>query len=161
MIASLHRYYHTDTETLGTIALQNVTLYTLELPWMQDKPDQSCVPAGFYNLIPHQSDRLHEQDGKTPLATWLLVNQEIGVFASFCDIPATYSSNFPARYAIEIHPANWASELEGCIAPGIGRQMDAGTWMLTQSGDAFIALRSAFGGAGTRGNGLIIEDTNG
>lgn len=41
--------------------------------------------------------------------------------------------NVPGRSMIEIHPANWFHELEGCIAPGMLRESN----MILQSRVAF------------------------
>lgn len=43
----------------------------------------------------------------------------------------------PGRTNIEIHPANWASELEGCIAPGMRKDID----VVYDSRNAFFKLK--------------------
>lgn len=87
--------------TRGLIKLDDgTTLYSLELPWKNNEKNVSCVPPGVYQLIPYTSPK-HD-------STWYLENTDLGVggagaHRSFC----------------EIHSANWASQLEGCIALGL------------------------------------------
>lgn len=45
--------------------------------------------------------------------------------------------NVPNRTNIEIHPANWATELKGCIAPGMRSDIDA----VYDSRNAFFKLK--------------------
>lgn len=90
--------------TLGQIELEDGTiLYSLECPWKDNQKNISCVPPGVYKLIPYTSPK-HD-------STWYLENDDLGVGGvgaerSFC----------------EIHSANWASQLEGCIALGLDDQ---------------------------------------
>lgn len=39
--------------------------------------------------------------------------------------PVPLLVDVPGRSFIEIHPANWAWQLRGCIAPGVEREVDA------------------------------------
>lgn len=80
------------THTYGTLIWDNFRLCdTLELPWLDNKPKVSCIPAGTYTAIAFQSP--HNGD------VWLL-------------------ENTTPRSMIEIHSANVTSELLGCIAVG-------------------------------------------
>ncbi len=65
--------------------------YTIELPWLQNKPCVSCIPEGSYLLQRRYSPKY---------GSHLLV------------------TNVPGRALILMHPANNAlTELKGCIAP--------------------------------------------
>ena len=65
--------------------------YCIELPWLQNKPQFSCIPLGSYRIVCRYSLR-HK-------AHLMLMN-------------------VPARALILIHPANDAlAQLRGCIAP--------------------------------------------
>lgn len=87
--------------TMGQISLTDGTvIYSLELPWKDNQKDISCVPPGVYNLIPYTSPK-HD-------STWYLENESLGV-----------GGNGAERSFCEIHSANWASQLEGCIALGL------------------------------------------
>lgn len=65
--------------------------FTLELPWLNNEPNKSCIPVGTYTVIPHSSI-VHP-------STWEI-------------------TNVPGRNEILIHNANVASQLLGCIAVG-------------------------------------------
>lgn len=88
--------------TPGKMIAGDFRCYTIEQLWDMNKPFVSCVPAGEYTLVPHHSDKY----GKT----WALVNHDLSV--AYAPTP-----NF-RRYACLIHAANWAHQLQGCIAPG-------------------------------------------
>jgi hypothetical protein len=68
------------------------TLYTLELPWLDNKRGESCIPVGTYKLKRHTSPKF----GK---CFWL--------------------QDVPNRSEILIHPANYTRQLRGCIAVGL------------------------------------------
>ena len=75
-------------------------VYTIELPWQENKPGVSCIPEGRYELVKRFSIKYQWH-------YWL--------------------KDVPNRSLILIHPANDArKELRGCIAPvtfvtGIGK----------------------------------------
>ena len=93
MELTLFRTYH-PSGTNGSIYLSEVFLcHTIELPWLNNEHQRSCIPEGRYELkhrwSPHFGDH------------YTLVN-------------------VPGRECILIHPANNAlKELKGCIAPVI------------------------------------------
>lgn len=65
--------------------------YTIELPWKENEPRNSCIPEGCYAIQKRSSPKF----GQHFLIT-----------------------NVPNRSLILIHPANHAkTELQGCIAP--------------------------------------------
>lgn len=110
-----------------------VPLFTLELPWLNNQPDQSCVPCGSYALMPYYSPK----HGRW---TWCPHNPALGIYAW----PSLIPPGANGRSCIEIHSANQAWQLEGCIAVGLGRGLlDIGRGMLASvlsSQDAVIAL---------------------
>ena len=115
--------------TLGLLNVNGTVYCTIEKPWANNAEGKSCVPAGTYELMRHDSQK-HPK-------TWALENKALHV------------THFPDpahpdwRSACLLHPANWASELEGCIAPGMSRQMVAGVWMVEQSKSAMDAIKDA------------------
>jgi hypothetical protein len=65
--------------------------FSIELPWLNNTPQRSCIPPGTYRLQQRYSEKFH----------WHL---------HLCDVPG--------RSMILLHPANFAQlELRGCIAP--------------------------------------------
>ena len=109
---TLNREPSTDTETMGLLTFDGVSLFTIERPWIATdpggKPFESCVPAGRYELVPYVRG-----NGDAVRA---LVNPGLGVYFRKRDRP-----NGVGRYKILIHAGNWVTDVVGCIAPGYGR----------------------------------------
>lgn len=105
--------------TNGDLFVNNRLLcHTIERPWQNNTPQESCIPEGRYPLS--QRTNLHFQHH-------LLV------------------SGVPGRSDILIHPANDAlSELKGCIAP-VSKLTGAGRG--SESRKALNALLQATAGA--------------
>ncbi|MBE8719112.1 hypothetical protein C4F40_00010 [Sphingobacterium sp. Ka21] len=91
MTLILERKYG-ERGTNGTIYfLGDAVCHTIELPWQDNKPRESCIPEGRYKL----KKRVYPKNG-----------EQIGI------------PSVQGREAILIHPANNAmKELHGCIAP--------------------------------------------
>lgn len=92
----LFRRVYMEDRTLGDIIVlkDNRHVYeckALELPWRDNKPRISCIPAGRYRMEWRWSPRANRN-------LWWL-------------------ENVPGRMAIQWHAANWPKELLGCIAP--------------------------------------------
>lgn len=66
---------------------------TLELPWRDNEPFRSCIPAGIYDVSPRTSERFKRH-------------------FQFNDVQTH------PRYAILIHAGNRAKDTEGCILVG-------------------------------------------
>ena len=64
---------------------------TIERPWLDNQNQISCIPAGTYLFYKYNS----------PTKGWVWRTDQV-----------------PNRTAIEIHAANFASQLLGCIAVG-------------------------------------------
>jgi hypothetical protein len=103
MELTLHRTRHPDG-TNGTLRYEDhYVCHTIELPWLHNRRNVSCIPDGRYRLLSRYSakHRLH-----------------------------LHVAEVPGRSNILLHPANDAQrELQGCIAPvleltgpGRGRQ---------------------------------------
>ena len=91
--------------TNGALSVDGTAICrSIELPWMENKPQVSCIPEGEYRIKTEQ----HARFGK--------VIRVLGV---------------PGRSGILMHPANNAlKELKGCVAPvmaatGQGTGMDS------------------------------------
>lgn len=104
MNLTLTRALSSAQGTLGTLVAGDLKLRTIELPWDDNVPDKSCVPAGQYLLVPYISPK----HGRV----WRLHNPELNVYGQGF-VPEG------GRNEIEIHAANFARELLGCIAVGL------------------------------------------
>ena len=91
MIVELARTYYPEW-TKGLIKINDIILtHSLELPWLENQRNISCIPEGIYTLVRRQSSRFRDH---------LLIK------------------DVPDRDLILLHPANDASEeLRGCVAP--------------------------------------------
>lgn len=104
MNLTLTRSASTEQGTLGVLVAGSLMLRTIELPWRDNAADKSCVPAGEYEFVPYLSPKFG--------STWRLHNPALNVYGTGL-VPEG------GRSAIEIHAANFARELEGCIAVGL------------------------------------------
>ncbi len=120
--------------TLGRLTIEGAsgTFFTIEQPWANNRPFHSCVPPGQYTLEPHDTPK-HPQ-------VWALVNPALLIFHELPPNPPA-----GARSACLIHSANWAFELEGCIAPGLGTTLSPRGPMVTSSVEALARLRGLLG----------------
>lgn len=106
MNLTMNTYARKDSTT-GILTANGVSFFTIEQPWRDNKIGESCVPAGTYRLIPYSSP--------THGATYCLSNSELNIYGP---------GPFPVggRSYCELHSANWARQLEGCIALGMEGQ---------------------------------------
>lgn len=87
----LYRSYHADGTNGKLIHKQKRVCYTIELPWLQNRSNVSCIPEGRYQVV----KRFTNERG------WHL-----------------YLPDVSQRSWILFHPANDAlNDLRGCIAP--------------------------------------------
>ena len=100
--ATIMRQPSTPAGTFGLfISDSGLQLHSLEKPWADNAPDVSCIPPGVY------------------ICKW-------GWSAKHgCNVYIL--QNVADRTMIEIHPANLAEQLLGCIALGEGVDTFAGT----------------------------------
>lgn len=94
MNVTLKRILQNDGGTWGVMIFNgHIGCTTCELPWDDNHPMTSCIPAGTYHCIPHMSDA-HPN-------TWEL-------------------KSVPGRSSILIHEGNFPKDVKGCIAVGQG-----------------------------------------
>lgn len=94
---NLKRTYFKDA-TLGLMWLEgeeNPVWSTIELPWLNNKENKSCIPEGTYLVEPYRSEKF-----KSHPNVWRV-----------CDVLD--------REHVSIHVANMTEELKGCIAIGL------------------------------------------
>jgi hypothetical protein len=80
-----------DDCTIGTMDFGMFRCLTLELPWKDNRPNVSCIPAGEYGASLYQSYK-HGQ--------------------------VVLLDGVPDRTFIEIHAGNYTRQIEGCILVG-------------------------------------------
>lgn len=139
--------------TLGLLLIPeaSLTLCTMELPWVPSETckggtkGKSCVPVGRYQLMRHNTPN-------KPF-TWALVNHDLDVVHQEGDDDDPDED----RATCLIHVANYARQLQGCIAPGIAHAMNGNEHMVTNSTTAMLKLREAV--PWTDGHELIVTDT--
>jgi hypothetical protein len=122
MKATLYRYYQDDNQTLGLFKVSNVKhspIFTMERPWKNNQKNISCIPIGIYTVTFLSTPRF-------PGGVYQL-------------------QNVPNRSGIDIHAANKASELEGCIAIGRGVDTLGAPIAITASATALQDILIIFG----------------
>lgn len=88
-----------DRAALGLLSIGEWTCHTLELPWRENKPNKSCIPAGTYTL------------GLRPSP--LIDRITKGEFSEGWEV-----QHVPNRTFIMFHHGNWVEDTEGCILVG-------------------------------------------
>ena len=102
---TLRRDAYLTVGTFGMISSPKLDVHypTVEQPWRNNKPNESCIPVGLYQLEIYNSPSFNRK-------VLLLHNDTL---------LAQGAANGTPRSYIEIHPANWVYEVRGCIAPGV------------------------------------------
>ena len=139
----------TPNETLYKLQVGEQVFDALGEPDNHDEPNKSCIPLGVYQLVPHDTAAHPE--------TWAMVNPDLGVTHEPADIIPD-DCKYPHRFACLIHPANFARQLQGCFAPGMGRSMAGGMWMVTDSRMAFGKIQAILEPM-TIGHTLTIQES--
>ena len=91
--------------------------FTVEPPWLGNAVGKSCVPIGTYPLVLEYSPRFKRE-------LWEL-------------------KKVPGRSESKLHPANLASELDGCIAPGLRLGAILDKWCVLASAVALERIHAA------------------
>jgi hypothetical protein len=110
----LRRFRSDEDGTFGTLELDGKVFFTVEKPWLGNKPFESCIPEGDYKLIPHGK---YGKDGE--------------VLAIIGDTVSHYQDTEYKRYTCLIHTANYPKDVVGCI--GLGSDYVADKSMVTSS----------------------------
>ena len=122
---TIDRFLHGTKETFGTIHLGDEFLgFTVEQPWRDNIQFRSCVPTGTYTLVPFKSQKYGD--------TYCIVNENLNVYKE--------KRSSLVRYACLIHAANYARQLQGCIAPGLWLSNNGSEHMVTSSKKAVKKL---------------------
>ena len=110
----LLRTMSTPDATVGRLKFGDLNLYTLELPWLSNAKDKSCVPSGIYDWFKRTSPK---------------------------NGAVIELKNVPNRNYIQMHVGNYTRQTAGCILAGTGIAYENGqTPCVTNSRDAMNAL---------------------
>ena len=136
----LSRFLQTDYCTLGRLSLGARQWQTIERAWeagpgIAGKVGRSRIPAGHYRLERHNTEA-HP-------ASWALVAPMLGLWHFPWEIP---KGTVEGRSAVLIHPANFAHELLGCIAPGKEHKQVSNRWSVARSRDAMNEINQMLKG---------------
>lgn len=148
MLIKIERFSYSKDETEGVMILPNgKRLATIEQPWVPNpkgypggKTFESCIPDGMYHLRPHES--------RSKGQVYIIINEDLGVYG--LQRPKNFARD-QGRRVCYIHAANWAFQLEGCIAPGLVRlpmrhkSRDQFEPAVTSSGSAMGMLKAMLG----------------
>jgi len=119
----LERFAYLPGGTLGELRIEGLPkIWTVERPWEGNRKGESCIPEGEYGLKPHTGNVQ----------------------------PAILIAGVRDRFAILFHIANKASELRGCIAPGMHYMVSLSPSVLN-SRDAMTKLMEQFTKQGNQG----------
>lgn len=125
--AKITRTRSLKTCTVGTLHIQTTNLVwrckTLELPWLDNKPGESCIPAGKYVCRRVKSSKFGET-------------------FQVCDVPG--------RVGILFHAGNSAPrDTRGCILLGIGSEISGNNAYLLSSRPAIKTFMQMLEGVET------------
>jgi hypothetical protein len=112
-----------NTGTWGELSYRDARFATMELPWKNNAPYHSCIPAGLYRVRLGVFSRGDGGNGYPDL--------------EFVDVPG--------RSLIEMHAAEKPSDLWGCIAIGRFIQFESDTWRIAESRRALEKLLRLLG----------------
>lgn len=99
MKVCLERYDYGEKQVTGKLFVYDksgkllISLFTLELPWKENKRRVSCIPEGEYEVIKHKSPKFKD-------CFWV--------------------QDVPNRSEILIHRGNYYTDILGCILTGYG-----------------------------------------
>lgn len=109
----LERFHHSNRGTIGRIRVGDFWLFTLEEPWNQNRRYESCIPLGFYPIVPHV-----RPDGRSSILL----------------------KDVPHRTEILFHPGNTLRDTEGCILPGMEYEATSEVCRVFSSAEAMDIL---------------------
>lgn len=113
----LRRFCYAPEGTFGRLLIGNQLMYSVERPWRDNRPFESCIPVGEYVLT---LGRYHR-----------------GGYDAYELL------DVPGRSLIKVHKGNIPEDLAGCIAPGAALGALHGKWAVLSSGAAFDRLMEA------------------
>lgn len=126
----LERFAHTPHGVFGRLIVGDVSVFTVERPWLNNKQKESCIPEGTYPLRLRFSPVVQRSSQGAFNDGW-----EIG--------------EVPNRTFIMIHPGNNMYDVIGCVAVGLDlgfirtSRSPKAMWAVTDSQAAFKKVMAA------------------
>lgn len=124
-LVSLERFAYTPFGVFGRLVYADFRAFTVERPWLNNKPRESCIPDGIYQMEWYNSPKFGP--------TWALIGDTVSLFPEAGK----------ARSAILIHKGNTMDDLLGCIALGSTLGFVNGKWGVlnsTETTNKFLEL---------------------
>lgn len=106
----------------GTLRAKDKVFQVLERPWLNNKPNESCIPAGDYNAV-------------------FLPRSASGKYKNIYQLQSV-----PGRTGILIHNGNLVDHSRGCLIIGMHRAFLAGKPAVINSRTALEEFVELFGG---------------
>jgi hypothetical protein len=100
----LIRDYKSTSGTHGTFALDGQTWQSLEPPDMGNRPYESCIPLGDYDLVPFKSSKYGD--------CFIMVNPDLMVFETEFDENRPPEGRFKCLF---VHRGNEIENFVGCV----------------------------------------------
>jgi len=116
----LERFAHTPMGVFGNLSVDGFECYTVERPWLDNKPRESCIPEGVYRL-------------------------ELGMY-NRGGYPAYEIMNVPDRSLIKMHIANNINDVIGCVGFGDELGYYENLWSVMNSGKTMAKFMDAMDG---------------
>ena len=98
------RFASFPDRTLGELRFETRVWYTIERPWLDNKPSVSCIPPGYFTMVRANSPRF-STDPAYQGKLWEI-------------------STVQQRTHILLHVANYSRDLAGCVGLGTGLMGD-------------------------------------
>jgi len=109
---TIKRFCYAPFGVYGMLSLPGgQRLYTVEKPWLGNRPGESCIPTGIYDCAP----RYYYGGGYDAIEVL----------------------DVPNRSHILFHIANVPADVKGCIGVGVDTGWVKGQWAVTSSQNAF------------------------
>lgn len=116
----LERFAHTPMGVFGELTVGDFKCYTVERPWLDNKPRESCIPEGVYRL-------------------------DLGMY-NRGGYPAYEIMDVPDRSLIKMHIANNMNDVVGCVGFGSDLWYYEKLWSVSDSGGAMKKFMTAMDG---------------
>ena len=119
-IITLERFAYSPFGVFGKLMIPEFECFTVERPWLDNKPRVSCIPEGEYKI-------------------------QLGIY-NRGGYEAYEVMDVPNRSLIKIHIGNTIDDIVGCIAPGKALGYLERKWAVTSSKKAFQEFMGAMNG---------------